>query len=151
MSAPSAGDGKPRLVIKRLELENFKSYAGVQHIGPFHKVRRSCLSISLAQHVAWTFRAADCVYTNRLSVQNLSAIMGPNGSGKSNVIDAMLFVFGRRAKQVRLRTQRFTHSHRSCMLTPCSCPCAASSPISVHQRVQCARPALQAACLCASW
>lgn len=28
--------------------------------------------------------------------------MGPNGSGKSNVIDAMLFVFGKRAKQLRL-------------------------------------------------
>ena len=41
MNATSAGDGKPRLVIKRLELENFKSYAGVQHIGPFHKVRRA--------------------------------------------------------------------------------------------------------------
>lgn len=27
--------------------------------------------------------------------------MGPNGSGKSNVIDAMLFVFGKRAKQVK--------------------------------------------------
>jgi AAA15 family ATPase/GTPase len=26
--------------------------------------------------------------------------VGPNGSGKSNVIDAMLFVFGKRAKQV---------------------------------------------------
>jgi structural maintenance of chromosome 4 len=30
----------------------------------------------------------------------MSAVVGPNGSGKSNVIDAMLFVFGRRAKQV---------------------------------------------------
>jgi chromosome segregation ATPase len=29
-------------------------------------------------------------------------VVGPNGSGKSNVIDAMLFVFGRRAKQVKL-------------------------------------------------
>ena len=28
--------------------------------------------------------------------------MGPNGSGKSNVIDAMLFVFGKRAKKLRL-------------------------------------------------
>jgi structural maintenance of chromosome 4 len=28
--------------------------------------------------------------------------VGPNGSGKSNVIDAMLFVFGKRAKQLRL-------------------------------------------------
>eukprot|EP00892_Ulva_mutabilis_P006901 jgi/Ulvmu1/4583/UM002_0312.1 len=65
-----AGAGRPRLVIARLELENFKSYAGVQLIGPFHK--------------------------------SLSAIVGPNGSGKSNVIDAMLFVFGKRAKQLRL-------------------------------------------------
>jgi len=27
--------------------------------------------------------------------------VGPNGSGKSNVIDALLFVFGKRAKQAR--------------------------------------------------
>jgi structural maintenance of chromosome 4 len=27
-----------------------------------------------------------------------SAVVGPNGSGKGNVIDAMLFVFGKRAK-----------------------------------------------------
>lgn len=33
--------------------------------------------------------------------KSFSAIVGPNGSGKSNVIDAMLFVFGRRAKQLR--------------------------------------------------
>ncbi len=49
-------------------LENFKSYAGVQEIGPFHK--------------------------------RFSSVVGPNGSGKSNVIDAMLFVFGKRANQV---------------------------------------------------
>ncbi|CAI6006043.1 unnamed protein product [Closterium sp. NIES-65] len=48
-------------------LENFKSYAGVQRVGPFHKC--------------------------------FSSVVGPNGSGKSNVIDAMLFVFGKRAKQ----------------------------------------------------
>ncbi|OSX75048.1 hypothetical protein BU14_0256s0001 [Porphyra umbilicalis] len=34
--------------------------------------------------------------------KRFSAIVGPNGSGKSNVIDAMLFVFGKRAKQMRL-------------------------------------------------
>jgi structural maintenance of chromosome 4 len=33
--------------------------------------------------------------------KSFSSIVGPNGSGKSNVIDAMLFVFGRRAKQLR--------------------------------------------------
>ncbi|KAL8269993.1 hypothetical protein Esti_006093 [Eimeria stiedai] len=35
--------------------------------------------------------------------KRFTAIVGPNGSGKSNVIDAMLFVFGRRAQQIRLR------------------------------------------------
>uniref|UniRef100_A0A803N3F1 Structural maintenance of chromosomes protein 4 n=1 Tax=Chenopodium quinoa TaxID=63459 RepID=A0A803N3F1_CHEQI len=30
------------------------------------------------------------------------AVVGPNGSRKSNVIDAMLFVFGKKAKQMRL-------------------------------------------------
>eukprot|EP00037_Helgoeca_nana_P029446 m.351458 g.351458 ORF g.351458 m.351458 type:complete len:1338 (-) comp27977_c1_seq4:1879-5892(-) len=30
-----------------------------------------------------------------------SSVVGPNGSGKSNVIDAMLFVFGFRAKKIR--------------------------------------------------
>ncbi|KAJ9459953.1 Structural maintenance of chromosomes protein 4 [Diplonema papillatum] len=59
-----------RLMIMSMKLENFKSYAGEQKIGPFHK--------------------------------KFSAIVGPNGSGKSNVIDAMLFVFGKKAKQIRL-------------------------------------------------
>ncbi|OQS04276.1 structural maintenance of chromosomes protein 4 [Thraustotheca clavata] len=60
----------PRLMIKKLEVENFKSYAGVREIGPFHKC--------------------------------FSSVVGPNGSGKSNVIDALLFVFGKRAKKLRL-------------------------------------------------
>ncbi|AFZ78997.1 RecF/RecN/SMC N terminal domain containing protein [Theileria equi strain WA] len=34
--------------------------------------------------------------------KRFTSIVGPNGSGKSNVIDAMLFVFGFRAKQIRL-------------------------------------------------
>jgi len=59
-----------RLMITKMTLENFKSYAGAQEIGPFHKC--------------------------------FSSIVGPNGSGKSNVIDALLFVFGKRAKQLRL-------------------------------------------------
>lgn len=33
-------------------------------------------------------------------LQCFSSVVGPNGSGKSNVIDAMLFVFGKKAKQV---------------------------------------------------
>ena len=41
--------------------------------------------------------------TSVLLMQNFSSVVGPNGSGKSNVIDAMLFVFGKRAKQVGRR------------------------------------------------
>ncbi|XP_060192773.1 structural maintenance of chromosomes protein 4-like [Lycium barbarum] len=65
-----AGSRPPRLFIKEMVMRNFKSYAGEQRVGPFHK--------------------------------SFSAVVGPNGSGKSNVIDAMLFVFGKRAKQMRL-------------------------------------------------
>jgi structural maintenance of chromosome 4 len=69
-SEAPAGTPTTRLMITKMVLENFKSYAGVQEIGPFHK--------------------------------RFSSIVGPNGSGKSNVIDALLFVFGKRAKQLRL-------------------------------------------------
>lgn len=55
--------------MSRMVLENFKSYAGVRDIGPFH----ACFT----------------------------AVVGANGSGKSNVIDALLFVFGFKAKQMR--------------------------------------------------
>ena len=71
-------NGKSRLMISNMILENFKSYAGSQTIGPFHK--------------------------------RFSSIVGPNGSGKSNVIDALLFVFGKRAKQADLnRTSELIH------------------------------------------
>ncbi|XP_027358682.1 structural maintenance of chromosomes protein 4 isoform X2 [Abrus precatorius] len=69
-SVPRRSAPRPRLFIKEMVMRNFKSYAGEQRVGPFHK--------------------------------SFSAVVGPNGSGKSNVIDAMLFVFGKRAKQMRL-------------------------------------------------
>mmetsp|Transcript_40140 Transcript_40140/g.83997 ORF Transcript_40140/g.83997 Transcript_40140/m.83997 type:complete len:1377 (+) Transcript_40140:128-4258(+) len=69
----------PRLMITKMVLENFKSYAGAKTIGPFHKC--------------------------------FSSVVGPNGSGKSNVIDAMLFVFGKRAKKLRLnKVSELIHS-----------------------------------------
>lgn len=71
----------PRLFISKMEMENFKSYAGKQIVGPFHK--------------------------------SFLAVVGPIGSGKSNVIDAMLFVFGKRTKQVRKLLQS------GCVLTKC--------------------------------
>lgn len=45
----------------------------------------------------WKIRFIEFHFTQ---IQSFSAVVGPNGSGKSNVIDAMLFVFGKRAKQV---------------------------------------------------
>ena len=36
-----------RLVIKEIVLENFKSYAGEQRVGPFHKVNPPLLSLLL--------------------------------------------------------------------------------------------------------
>ena len=33
----------------------------------------------------------------------ITCVVGPNGSGKSNVIDSVLFVFGKRAQQIRLK------------------------------------------------
>ena len=61
-----------RLMILKMEVENFKSYGGVKEIGPFHK--------------------------------SFSSVVGPNGSGKSNVIDCMLFVFGKKSSKLRLST-----------------------------------------------
>lgn len=63
-------DRQTRLMISKVELENFKSYFGTKVIGPLHK--------------------------------NFTAVVGPNGSGKSNLIESLLFVFGKRAKQMRL-------------------------------------------------
>ena len=71
LSSSTAPASSARLMIAKLVLENFKSYAGSREVGPFHK--------------------------------SFSSIVGPNGSGKSNVIDALLFVFGYRATQIRLK------------------------------------------------
>ncbi len=35
-----------------------------------------------------------------------SSVVGPNGSGKSNVIDAMLFVFGKKTNKLRMTKVR---------------------------------------------
>ena len=64
---PAPKEPEPYLMIRLLELTNFKSYANTIKIGPFDR--------------------------------HMTSVVGPNGSGKSNVIDAMLFVFGFKAKQ----------------------------------------------------
>ena len=36
---------KKRLMIREMVLENFKSYAGIQHVGPFHKVSQHIVDV----------------------------------------------------------------------------------------------------------
>lgn len=86
-----------RLMITQMDLENFKSYAGVITIGPFDK--------------------------------NMTSVVGPNGSGKSNVIDAMLFVFGFRAKQMRqAKVSELIHSSEQVRLGGWGASTAAQTP-----------------------
>jgi structural maintenance of chromosome 4 len=60
-----------RLIVRKIMLNNFKSYFGKLEVGPFHK--------------------------------RFTSIVGPNGSGKSNLIESMLFIFGKRANQLRFQ------------------------------------------------
>ena len=60
-----------RIIIEKIVLENFKSYAGERVIGPLH--------------------------------YRFNSVVGPNGSGKSNLMESLLFVFGKRAKKMRLK------------------------------------------------
>ena len=76
-------------MIKRLGLLNFKSYSGEHSIGPFDKVLSGNLGLE-----------GVCNLCRMWWAQSFTAVIGPNGSGKSNVIDALLFVFGKRAKKV---------------------------------------------------
>jgi structural maintenance of chromosome 4 len=115
--AEPGGEPRPRLMIRQMVLENFKSYAGTQYVGPFHKVSGAGLRQERVaprrRRVPRCFPPPGRAVVGRRRgetrppsprppcPQNFSAVVGPNGSGKSNVIDAMLFVFGRRAKQVR--------------------------------------------------
>jgi len=54
----------PRLVIREMVLENFKSYAGAQRVGPFHKVGRLWLVVPSGRpcHLQLDRPASVCVY-----------------------------------------------------------------------------------------
>ena len=79
-----------RLLIEKVVLKNFKSYAGEKTIGPFHK--------------------------------NLTSVVGPNGSGKSNLLESLLFAFGKRARKMRLKklSELIHHSNSYPNLTEAS-------------------------------
>lgn len=88
--------GASRFIIQKMVLENFKSYGGVREVRDF-QAAPSVLTVF--SRVMVHVRALPQIGPFH---KQFSAIVGPNGSGKSNVIDAMLFVFGKRAKKLRL-------------------------------------------------
>ena len=54
-----------RIIIRKIVLENFKSYAGVQEIGPFHQVTTSCptihdISLSISDFYPFIVIHIDC-------------------------------------------------------------------------------------------
>ena len=51
--AASAGAPRTRLIITHMTLENFKSYAGVQQIGPFHKVSARRVPAAAGHTACW--------------------------------------------------------------------------------------------------
>ena len=94
----------PRLMIKKMTLMNFKSYFGKKEIGPFHKVEYKIYSYTFALETSLNVCINACLLLFLfLFSQCFSSIVGPNGSGKSNVIDSLLFVFGKRASKIRLK------------------------------------------------
>ena len=88
-----------RLMLSKLVLENFKSYAGTREIGPFHKSFSSIVGPN-----GPPLTAHPLLLPHPSLPISLTALPLPcAGSGKSNVIDALLFVFGYRATQIRLK------------------------------------------------
>lgn len=51
-SVPGRPSASPRLFIKEMVMRNFKSYAGEQRVGPFHKVRVSTVHLNLPLSVS---------------------------------------------------------------------------------------------------
>ena len=86
----AASSPSSRLIIDSVEVENFKSYYGKQTIGRFHPVCHFFYNLFLMSAIINL-------------IQHLTCIVGPTGSGKSNVIDALLFVFGFRARNLRMK------------------------------------------------
>jgi structural maintenance of chromosome 4 len=70
----------------------------IQSVKPAHKNKR----LMIDKVVLENFKS----YYGRKEIGPLhkcfSAVVGPNGSGKSNLIESLLFVFGKRAKRMRL-------------------------------------------------
>lgn len=94
----------PRLIITKMVGQVprlYYHYPVVKHINP---LTIHCY-LSFTQELI-NFKSYAGTKTIGPFHKRFSSVVGPNGSGKSNVIDAMLFVFGKRAKKLRLNKVR---------------------------------------------
>ena len=112
--APKADGPAPRLMITKMVLENFKSYGGVREVSARAPSARRARSLRCSMNGRVRRDAAQIGPFHK----RFSSIVGPNGSGKSNVIDAMLFVFGKRAKKLRLNKASTCSSVRRLIVRP---------------------------------
>ena len=59
MDSTTSTHNEPRLMITKIVCENFKSYAGSQELGPFHKVN-SCCSRVLSAGITSSTQQCGC-------------------------------------------------------------------------------------------
>jgi len=112
LTEPESTEHVPRLMISQMvsgrERERSRSCRDHVHAPLVHTecvlpfVHTPLTLASLVPQVVENFKS----YAGRRVVgpfhKCFTSIVGPNGSGKSNNIDAMLFVFGKKAKKLRL-------------------------------------------------
>ena len=63
MDPISSAHNEPRLMITKIACENFKSYAGTQELGPFHKVGRLVNPHVSDKHVCISFKTGRIKYS----------------------------------------------------------------------------------------
>lgn len=77
--------------------------------GPGHLAAAAASRLIIPKMVIENFKSYGGVKEIGPFHKSFSSVVGPNGSGKSNVIDAMLFVFGKKASQMRFNKVRTRH------------------------------------------
>eukprot|EP00929_Paragymnodinium_shiwhaense_P029191 TRINITY_DN16790_c0_g1_i1.p1 TRINITY_DN16790_c0_g1~~TRINITY_DN16790_c0_g1_i1.p1 ORF type:complete len:1458 (+),score=653.66 TRINITY_DN16790_c0_g1_i1:138-4511(+) len=109
--AEEAGEGEPEEELSQEELAAKKLAEAQERLAAAEKKLEVVVEeqegprkrLMIQKIVLENFKSYGGVKTIGPFHKSFSSIVGPNGSGKSNTIDALLFVFGKRAKQMRLR------------------------------------------------
>eukprot|EP01043_Picozoa_sp_COSAG02_P039562 COSAG02_NODE_3133_length_7308_cov_5.304064_1_plen_238_part_00 len=85
--APLAEGARPRLIIEKLVTQNFKSYAEIQTIGPFHEVRRRSESGSLRAAARCAVECcASCCIIALCAVRIAAELFGDRGAERQREV-----------------------------------------------------------------